>query len=227
MNSIENLKDRLKSMDEYHLEERAERLKEIGGLGVGGLESRYYPYFITRTDTEKKKELMALEISISKLWNEAAMCYVHGQFRACIVLFATLLEATLKYELEIRNIDFPEKSTLGQCIERCRKHHILPEKEKDRVTAAVILVNNYRNDIVHVIIERYRPESLFGEVGPEHEVKPVRDPSRYIKDGFVAGDGETILLGREGLSIVYWYKTAAKNTLECTKEVLKFLYPSA
>jgi hypothetical protein len=226
MNSLEDLKDRLKWMDEYHLEERAERLKEIGGPGVGGLEPRYSPHFITQADTEKEKELMALQDSISKLWNEAAMCYVNGQFRACIVLFATLLEAALKYELERRNIDFPERFTLGQCIERCGKHHILPKDEKDRVTAAAIKVNNYRNDVVHANIERYRPESLLGETGPEHEVKPVRDPSRYIKDGALTGDGESILLGRGGLSIIYWYKAAARNTLECTTEVLKFLYPS-
>jgi len=226
MNSFEGLKDRLKRMDEYHLEERAERLKEIGGLGVGGLEPQYSPRFITLADTEEEMELMALQDSIFKLWNEATMCYVNGQFRACIVLFATLLEAALKYELERRNINFPERFTLGQCIEKCGKHHILLSKENDPITAAAIKVNKYRNDVVHANIERYRPETLLGQKGPEHEVKPVRDPCRYIKDGALTGDGETIVFGGEGLSVIYWYKAAAKNTLECTKEVLKYLYPS-
>jgi len=227
MGSLEDLKNRLQWMDDYHLEERAERLKEIGGPGVGGLEPRYSPHFVTRAETEKEMKLMALQDSISKLWNEAAMCYVNGQFRACIVLFATLLEAALKYELERWNIDFPEQFTLGRCIVRCRKHHVLPESQKDRVTAAAIKVNDCRNDVVHANIERHRPESLLGEKGPEHEVRPVRDRSRYIKDGALTGDGETFLLGREGFSIIYWYKAAAKNTLECTKEVLKFLYPAS
>jgi len=35
----------------------------------------------------------------------------------------------------------------------------------------------------------------------------------------------SILFGLEGLSIIYWYKIAAKNTLELTEKVLKFLYP--
>lgn len=227
MDSLEKLKKILLEMDEYHLEERAERLKEIGGPGVGGLEPQYSPHFITRAETEKEMKLMALQDSISKLWSEAAMCYVNGQFRACIVLFATLLEAALKHELERRNIDFPERFTLGPCIERCRQRHILPENESDRVTAAAIKVNNYRNDVVHANIERQRPESLLGEKGPEHEVRPVRDRSRYIKNGALTGDGETFLLGREGFSIIYWYKAAAKNTLEYTKEVLKFLYPAS
>lgn len=227
MNSLEDLKDRIKWMDKYHLEERAARLQEIGGPGVGGLEPRYSPHLITQADTEKGKGLMALQDSISKLWNEAAMCYVNGQFRACIVLFATLLEAALKYELERGNIDFPERFTLRQCIDKCKKHHILPRDEKGDVTAAAIKVNNERNDVVHANIERHRPESLLGEKGPEHQVESVRDPYRYIKDGALTGDGETILLGEEGLGIIYWYKAAAKNTLECTKEVMKFLYPSA
>lgn len=227
MDSLEDLKKRLQWMDEYHLEERAERLKEIGGPGIGGLELRYSPHFITQAETEKDMKLVALQESISKLWNEAVMCYVNGQFRACVVLFATLLEAALKYELEKQHIDFPERFTLGPCIGRCRKHHILPENENDPATGAAIKVNDYRNDVVHANIERQRPESLLGEKGPEHEVRLVRDPSRYIKNGALTGDGETILLGRGSLSIIYWYKAAAKNTLECTKEVLKFLYPAA
>ena len=226
MDVLEDLKNTLRWMDEYHLEERAERFKEVGGPGVGGLELRYSPHFITEAGTEKEMKLMALQESIFDLWSEAAMCYVDGQFRACIVLLATLLEAALKYELERQGIDFPERLTLGGCIDKCRKGRILPENETNPVTRAALKVNECRNDVVHANIERRRPESLLGATGPEHEVRPVRDPSRYIRDGALTGDGEAISFGQGGLRIVYRYKAAAKNTLTCAEEVLKSLYPA-
>jgi len=226
MDIPEDLKNLLRSMDEHQLKERAERLKEIEGPGGGGTEPRYYPYFITQANTEKELRLMVLQDSIFDLWNEAAMCYVDGQFRACIVLIATLLEATLKYELERQGIDFPELLTLGGCIDRCSRRHVLPEDETNPVTRAALKVNECRNDILHANIERHRPQSLFITDGPEHEVRPLRDPSRYIRDGALTGDGETISFGQGGLSIVYRYKAAAKNTLTDTEEVLKYLYPN-
>lgn len=225
MNSLQELKKILLGMDEYHLEERAERLEEIGGPGVGGLELRYCPHFITRAETEKDMTLMALQDSISDLWNEATMCYIDGRFRACVVLVAALLETALKFELERRCIDYPEQLTLGPCIGLCKKHGILPKTEDDPVTEAALKVNRFRNDVVHANIQRRRPASLLGQKGPEHEVKRVRDPSKYIKGGAITGNGETISLGPGGLSIVYWYKTAAKNALELTGQVFKSLYP--
>lgn len=225
-NLLEELKKRLRDMDEYHLEERAERLREVGGPGVGGLEPRYYPHFITQAGTEKEMKLLALEDSISKLWNEATMCYVDGQFRACIVLCAALLEAALKFEFERRGINYPERYTLGQCIKKSRKEpYILPGNKNDPITEAAIKVNDYRNDVIHANIERSRPEGLLDGSGPEHEVKPVRDASRYIKNGAIAGNGETIAFGQRGLSIIYFYKTTARDTLGGTEQILKFLYP--
>lgn len=224
MDTFKDLKKRLQWMDEYHLDERAERLQEIGGPGVGGLEPRYSPHFITRAETEKEMKLLALEGSISRLWSEAATCYVDGQFRACIVLLATLLEAALKYELQRRDAEFSKQFTLGLCINKCRKHGILPEDENNPVTAALLKVNEYRNDVAHANIERYRPDTLLDGTGPEHEVRRVPDASKYIKNGALTGDGETLSFGRGGLSIIYHYKTAAKRTLECTENVLRFLY---
>jgi len=224
MNSLEKLKQRLQGMNEYHLEERAQRLDEIGGPGVGGLEPRYCPHFVTRAETKKELKLMALQDSISRLWSEAAMCYVDGHFRACIVLFAVLLEMTLKSEFERRDIEYSKRLTLGRCIDKCRELQILPKSKNDAITKAAIQVNNYRNDVAHANIERSRPKSLLDVKGPEHEVKLAKDPSRYIKDGAITGNGETISFGRGGLSIIYWYKTAAKNTLDYTKKILEFLY---
>jgi len=74
------LKARLKSMYDYHVEEYSQNLKEIGGPGVGGLESKYHPHSITKAETKDEMRLMTLEQSISHLWNEATMCFVHNQF---------------------------------------------------------------------------------------------------------------------------------------------------
>ena len=224
MDTFEDLKKRLQWMDEYHLDERAERLQEIGGPGVGGLEPRYSPHFITQAETEKEMKLLALQGSIFGLWNEAAMCYVDGQFRACIVLLATLVEAALKYELQRRDVKFVKRLPLGKCIDKCKEYSILPEDENSAVTTALRKVNEHRNDVVHANIERDRPDSLLNATGPEHEVRRVRDASKYIKNGAITGDGETISFGRGGLNIIYRYKTAAKRTLECTESVLRFLY---
>jgi hypothetical protein len=227
MDRAEELKKTLRWMDEYHLDERAERLQEIGGLGVGGLEPRYSPHFIRRAETEKETMLLALQDSIFKLWNEAAMCYVDGQFRACIVLLAMLLEAALKYELQRQDVKFSKLLTLGQCIKKCKECGILSEDEDSPVIAALLKANENRNDVVHANIERDRPNSLLDATGPEHEVRRVRNASRYIKNGAITGDGDTISFGREGLNIIYRYKTVAKGTLECAETVLRFLYPLA
>ena len=225
MEIIEDLKKKLQWMDEYHLDERAERLQEIGGIGVGGLEPRYSPHFITRAETERQMSLLALQDSISRLWNEAAMCYVDGQFRACIVLLATLLEAALKYELQRRDIEFSKWLTLGQCIKICRERGILPSDENSPVATALFKVNQYRNDVVHANIERNDPNSVLNATGPEHEVKQIQQESKYIKNGAIAlVYGETISFGQEGFNIIYRYKIAARVTLECTGSVLRFLY---
>jgi len=223
MDTSEKLKKRLRGMHEYHIQEYAERLEEIGGPGVGGTGPRYHPHSITKAETSDELKMMALEDSVSRLWNEATWCYVYGQFRACIVLMATLLEATLKLEFEKRGIEYDQKrATLGRCIGKAKDEGVFPGE----IAEVADRINDRRNDVVHANIERQEPESILHHTGPEHEVGPIKDISRNIKDGWITGDGETIewSLGK-GWRRIYLYKRAAKETVENTERILKFLYP--
>jgi len=218
-----NLKERLRWMFEHHIKEYAKRLEEIGGPGVGGTELRYSPPTTEKAETREEMKRQALEFSIHLRWEEATWCYVHGHFRACIVLLATLVEAALKLELEKKQIDYDDKTTLGDCIRLCNRSGILSPGTKE----IAYQINKRRNDVVHANIERKRPESLLLDLGPEHEIEPIEDTSRNISsDGYFVCDGETIEWSPgKGYSRIYLYKHAAKETLENTEKVLKFLYP--
>ena len=223
MNLLEDLKERLKWMHDYHIEEYAKRLREIGGPGVGGTELHYSPPITEKAETNEEMKKQALELNIRLLWEEATWCYVYGHFRACIVLLATLTEAALKLELEKNYIQYNKsRAGLGACINLCKEKEIL----SNEVAKTAYKINDKRNDIMHANIERVRPESILYHLGPEHEIEPIEDISRSIcNDGSFTGDGETIewSLGR-GYNRVYLYKRAAKETLENTENVLKFLY---
>lgn len=105
-NTLDDLKERIRGISEYHREEYARRLDEIGGPGVGGTELKYSPFprtFVADTLEKEKQKQLALMDSISKLWEEATWSYVYGHFRACIVLLAIMIERALKLELEKKN----------------------------------------------------------------------------------------------------------------------------
>ena len=219
-----SLKDILRKMHEYHLEEYAERLEEVGGPGVGGTELRYSPHFITQAETKEEMALIALQSSDNTLWGEATWCYVYGQFRACIVLCAILVERTLQLELKRRAITFGKGRTLGPCIEHCCAEGIL----SDEVAQWARLVNERRNDVIHAKIEMERPEGLLSYAGPEHETKIIEDPSQIVTpNGWLSGDGEVISIvprRRPKYQRVFPYKFSAKETLNATLEILKSLY---
>jgi len=219
-----DLRERLMKIAEYHSSEWSMRLNEVGGLGVGGTELAYRPHFVQQADTEDEYIKMALEISISQTWEEAAWCYVYGQFRACILLCATVLELALKYELYRR--DQSTSSTLGPIIDKCGKIGVLSKS----LVAKAKSVNIRRNDVIHANIQTNRPESLLYHTGEEHEIKPIEDLSRNItSDGRLMGDGETISIsfarGRVSHSRVDAFKQAARASLFDVREILKFLYP--
>jgi len=84
-----------------HLDDRTNRLKEIGGRGVGGLEIGVSipsppPTCISQA---------ALHFSIRKLWSKSMDSYIFGNFRASIFQLGSLLEATLLYEISRRKLE--------------------------------------------------------------------------------------------------------------------------
>jgi hypothetical protein len=209
---------------EYHIDEWAHRLEEIGGPGVGGTELAFRPHLTSPVDTHDEYIKLALEASIPATWEEAAWCYVYGRFSACIVLAAVLLEIALKYKL--LNRGFPVSPTLGRLIKKASDAKILPSNLVSNANS----VNARRNDIVHANIQTNRPESLLHHTGDEHEIEPIEDLSRNItKDGWLTGDGETIAIsfgaGQPVYSRVLEFKRAAKSSLDEVKAILEFLYP--
>jgi hypothetical protein len=225
-----DLQKRLMSMAEYHCAEWAERLEEIGGPGVGGTELAYYPHFVHQAGNKDEYIRMALEGSIPRTWDEASWCYVYGQFRACVLLCAAILELALKYELyrkdEIFRRDEFVWPTLGRLINRCFDVGVLSEPLVSKARS----VNTRRNDVIHANIQTARPKSLLNHSGDEHEIEPIKDLSKIIGgDGSLTGDGETISAsfgkGRGGYSRIYAFKKAARSSLLDVREILRFLYP--
>jgi len=223
---LSKLQKRLLSIAEYHSLEWAERLKEVGGPGVGGTELAYCPHFVQCADTRDEYIRMALETSIPRTWEEAAWCYVYGLYRACILLAATLLEIAIKYELYRK--EQSTSTTLGPLIQKCGKIGILAEP----MISLAKSINLRRNDVIHANIQTHRAESLLYHTGEEHETEPIKDLSRNItREGWLTGDGETISISFAGGSLTYSrvhaFKQAARASLFDVRTLLKSLYPSS
>lgn len=237
MNKMEKekeiLKGRLRDIFEYHLDEFVNRLIEIGGFGVGGIELEYRPHVIEEVSENNKENMviMALQNAIPKFWQEANLNYVHGHFISSILLSATLLEATLKLELSRKGLNWP--GGLGGCISRCGSNKnkgigiISSEIEKYANE-----IKEARENIIHLLIHLKRPkDDLFYE-GEEHEKKQIISPSRNLKNHAITGDGEVIQIltfplnqpSTYNASVVYPYKKIAKKLLDNLKQILKYLY---
>jgi HEPN domain-containing protein len=220
------IEERLKRMADYHLSDWARRLGEVGGPGVGGTELAYAPHLVKSAEAKGQLIAMALESSITATWEEAAWCYVYGNYRAAIVLAAALLEIALKYEL-YRKTGYQKSGTLGSIIQECRKQGIITEMTCPLAES----INQRRNDVMHANIQIDRPESLLHHTGNEHETEPLTDLSRNItEDGSFTGDGETIEIsfgkGQSQYSRVHIFRRAARASLFGVREVLKSLYAS-
>lgn len=223
---LAKLEERLKRITEYKAKEWAQRLDEVGGPGVGGTELAYSPHFVQSAETQNELVAMALETSIPETWEEASWCYVFGEFRACIVMSATLLEIALKYELYRKGAQ--GVGTLGQVIQKCSNEGILPAT----LRSLALSINQRRNDIMHAKIQRDRPESLIMHTGDEHEEELITDHSRIVtQDGWITGNGETIAVSFGGeqpkYSRILAFKKAAKANLLEVREILKYLYAPA
>ncbi len=221
---VDDMRNALMKSIDYHIDEWAQRLTDVGGPGVGGTELRCRPPLSSPAETHEQYVTLSLQTSIPETWEEAAWCYVYGRFSACIVLCAALLEMTLKYELRRRAI--PPPRGLGKLIEKAAGHGIMAA----RLVSSALAINVRRNDVVHANIHTDRPESLLDHTGPEHDVEPMQDLSRNVtKDGWLTGDGEIIEIsfGAMGPSYsrVHLFKRAARASLFEAREILEALYP--
>ena len=214
--------ERLANMFFMHLDEYVSRAREVGPLGVGGIEPD-----ISLSPTQN-----AIAEAILHLWNDASMAYIHGNFRGCIFLSATMTEGALK--LKIRDNGLEEdlkkrfkKPMLGNLIDFLEhdKRLLVPNE----VIESTKVVNGLRVKHIHLLVEE-ELQDLFS-ITPRDEFVPLDkfrgSPPIQIKDGYVSGDGVTFIIdfekGTQG--ILYKYKKDAKESIDKSREILRRLYP--
>ncbi|MCX5991188.1 MAG: hypothetical protein NTZ04_02485 [Chloroflexi bacterium] len=208
----------LANMFFMHLDEYVSRAREVGPLGVGG----------TEPDVSLPPMQDALIDTIPRLWNDASMAYIHGHFRGCIFLSATMLEGALRLKIKDKRLERElkkrfEKPMLGNLI------RFLKDDNRRLVTSKVIELSNVVNDLrvqhIHLLVEE-EPQDLLS-ISPRDEFVPLAEfrgsPPIRIKRGYISGDGVDLKKGTAG--ILYKYKKDAKESIEKSREILRSLYP--
>ena len=215
--------ERLAKMFFMHLDEYVSRAKEVGNLGVGG----------TEPDIGLPGLKDTLIQSISRLWNDASMAYIHGNFRGCIFLSATMLEGALTLKIRHTGIEVELKNkfkrpTLGNLIDFLEHN-----KNASMPTEMIELakrVNSLRVEHVHLLVEE-GPEDL-NNITQRDEFIPLDEfrgkPPVEIKKGYITGDGVTLKIDLEkGVAgILYKHKKDARECLDKSREILRRLYPA-
>jgi len=234
---FEKAKQQLQAMDRIHLEDRARQMMEVYEPPIGGMEfgigrSRG----LAKIETEEELKNTALEMSTDFLWNQATTCYVYGNFQACIILLATMLEAALDLKLRIAGLskEFektyprPEDRTLGRLLRFCESKEVLrSEFVKDGWR-----VNDLRIDAVHLKSGR---KIMQGALTPDtsdldeiqffKNVEELKGRPVEVneKEGWMTGDG--VIFGidfqRHRYYIVYKFKAGAREALERTRNVIQ------
>ncbi len=215
--------ERLVKMFFAHLAEYVSRAGEVGPLGVGGIEP----------DVSLPPIQDALIDTIPRLWNDASMAYIHGNFRGCIFLSATMLEGALKLKIKDKGIEGElkkrfKKAMLGKLID------FLEHDKRALVPSEVIELSKAVNDLrvkhIHLLVEE-EPQDLFS-ISPRDEFVPLAEfrgsPPIQIKGGYISGDGVNLIIDLEKgtAGILYKYKKDAKESIEKSREILRRLYPS-
>ena len=228
-------KERIRGIDEIHLEDRARWMVEVYQPSIGGMEIDYsMGKDVTSIENEERPRIVSLRFSVDRLWNESTACYVYGRFQACIILLATMLEAALELKLRLTHLwsEFEstceERSrTLGRVIGFCDRKLGLPQD----IVRKQCEVNKLRIDAVHLGAEK-RTGDMFGNTPldeveyfktmQELEGRPVKVDS---KEGWISGDGVIFGLDftRRCYVIVYRYKAGAREALEKSKQIITLL----
>lgn len=228
-------KDGLMFSSFSHLDDRMNRLKEIGGRGVGvlqlGVSLHPLPSTIIYEESKLTSEI-ALYDSIRKLWENAMSSYIYGNFRASIFQLGSLLEATLSYEISRKKLQksfnkYRKRSypTLGILIGFCEKEEILSKENNSLALAKE--VKKLRNEHIHLVLEKERPEDIFKVTERDEFIYLDNfkgNPPAEIKNGWVRANGVTVVIDAHGAGILYKYKADAKRCYENIRKILNFLY---
>jgi len=220
--NLEKVMERIRAVDNIHLEERARLLMELGGFGVGGIELGCISEGVRELKTPEEYEKMALEVVIGELWHDSCICYINRRFRACTILLACLVEAVLCMELLKKGKVCKKDWMLGQ-LKHCKEEGIVPRN----VLEAAEAVNKLRIIAVHLKIEREEPRKTF-EHSNLDEMVPItnfqRPPVTIHENGSISGDDVMLRVGSEGAFIVYKFKKAAMEAYKNVKVILSSLY---
>ncbi|MDD2734806.1 MAG: DUF4145 domain-containing protein [Desulfuromonadaceae bacterium] len=88
------------------------------------------------------KEGTKIPKGLKDICNEARLCYVYGQYSACVALSRTVLEIVLKDKLSIQDAD---KMCLALLLEEAKTGNSISKKAYHRA----IDIKNRANDILH------------------------------------------------------------------------------
>jgi len=224
-----SLRDGLIFSSFSHLDERTNRLKEIGGRGVGGLQLGVS----IPPPTPSRASQAALYHSIRKLWQKSMESYIYGNFRACIFQLGSLLEAIILYEISRKKL---KKSlnkylkrrhpTLGVLIGFCDKKELILSKNNNSLALAKE-VKKLRNEHIHLVLEKEGPEDIFKVTERDEFIYLDNfegNPPVEIKNGWIRANGVTVVIDSYGAGILYKYKADAKKCYENMRKILIFLY---
>jgi hypothetical protein len=231
---FEKAKQRLKAMDRIHLEDRARQMMEVYEPPIGGMEFGLgRRRGLTKVETKEELEAFSLEMSTDYLWSQATECYVYGNFQACIILLATMLEAALDLKLRVAGLskEFekthprPEDRTLGRLLRFCESKKIL----RSEIIKDGWSVNNLRIDAVHLKSSRKMAQGTFvtdlDEIQFFNNVEELKGRPVEVneKEGWITGDNVAfgIDVQRHRYYIVYKFKAGAKEALERTRNVIQ------
>ncbi len=233
-NQIEEIKERIKTGNEIHLEETVFLVKELGAAGIGsGFELGGIPCPI-KAETENEYKELFLFKAIHWFWEDAASCYKNRRFRACTILLACMLEAIICFELKRRNIFYDPKWTLGELINYCRGETIrkvTPPQEVKKIFSNIIKgaekINEFRIKAIHLTLEKGSPK----EIEKWHDKTPIekfKSPPATIRNGYITGDDaiiSTVFTPNGPKSfIIYKFKKMAMEMYTHMQNILKVLY---
>jgi hypothetical protein len=235
-NQVEKLKEMIRKGNDIHLEEEAFLVNELGGFGTGsGFELGGQVSEISKAETNEEYKEMNLAHTIYLLWGDAGVSYKNRRFRACTILLACLVEATICLELTKRKIFYETKWTLGELINYCKGNKtwgILPPKGIKKTFNNIIEdlenINKLRIEAVHLKLEKEKPK----EVSKWDELAPLEkftSPPVKIEGGWISGDDVIVhmvrtLTGGWKNYIVYPYKKMAMKAYHHTQNILRTLY---
>lgn len=214
------------------LEKRVQRKREIQKFAALSVWDQALPDpgDVHQVEDKKRKErLDRLYTSFEKIWDDAVYCYIEGHYFASVVSMASLLEAVLKFKMEIFNLD-TERVSLNHAIRKLQEEGYFETATPDPNSLIHKLeeIKDIRNDVIHLNAERGTDKSQLASKEGFHESELFIEYSeRSIESIMKFGDNVSIEKGDyfnpSELKVTYMYKNAAKEVITLSYECLEII----